>query len=103
MIINTKLFAKRLKEAREEKQLTVRELAEMVSTSGATISRYETGTHEPKSIMIVKLSLALRVSSSWLMGANVSKYGELGSAPCKKNSNFRHNSGRASRSLSRTH
>lgn len=68
------IFAQRLKQAREEKGLTVRELAEMINTSAATISRYENAIHEPKSNTIALLAEKLGVNPAWLMGADVDKY-----------------------------
>lgn len=68
------IFAQRLRQAREERNLTVRELAEMINTSAATISRYENAIHEPKSHTIALLAEKLGVNPAWLMGADVDKY-----------------------------
>jgi repressor LexA len=70
-----KEFGKRLREAREERNLTVKELGELMDTSGATISRYENGVHEPKREIVKKIADVLGVSAAWLMGAPVEKYG----------------------------
>jgi len=69
-----KLFGQRLKEVREEKNLTTRELGEMLGTTAATISRYETGIHDPKRVFIQQTASTLNVNPAWLMGANVDKY-----------------------------
>lgn len=68
------LFAVRLKEAREDNNLTTRELAEMVGVAASTISKYENRTHEPKLQIVQKLAEALNVNPVWLMGAHVDKY-----------------------------
>jgi len=72
-MLKTKLFSERLKEMREEKNLSVKELGESCGTSGATISRYETGVHEPKSNMVKKLAEFFNVNPAWLMGANIDR------------------------------
>lgn len=68
------LFAVRLKEAREDNNLTTRELAEMVGVAASTISKYENRTHEPKLQIVQKLAEVLNVNPVWLMGADVDKY-----------------------------
>lgn len=73
-MLKTQLFSERLKMLREERNMSVKELGETVGTSGATISRYETGVHEPKSRMVQKLADYFKVNPSWLMGADVDKY-----------------------------
>jgi transcriptional regulator with XRE-family HTH domain len=75
-VIKTQLFSERLKVLREEKNMSVKELGESVGTSGATISRYETGVHEPKSNMVKKLAEVFDVNPAWLMGADIDRYNE---------------------------
>jgi transcriptional regulator with XRE-family HTH domain len=72
-VIKAQLFSERLKMLREEKNISVKELGEAVGTSGATISRYETGVHEPKSKMVRLLADYFDVNPAWLMGANVDR------------------------------
>ena len=73
-MISFDLFRERLRSTRESHGLTIKALGEQVGISGATISRYETGVHEPKSQAIALLSEALGVSAVWLMGGDVDKY-----------------------------
>jgi transcriptional regulator with XRE-family HTH domain len=75
-MLNIKLFPERLKAVREEKNLTVKDLGEMCGTSGATISRYETGVHQPKSCMVEKLAEVLDINPAWLAGANIDRNNE---------------------------
>jgi repressor LexA len=76
-------FGVRMREARNDKDLTVRELGEILGVSGATISRYETGEVDPKRTFIAQTALVLGVDPAWLMGANVDKY-TAKPIPCKK-------------------
>lgn len=62
------VFARRLKEAREEAGLTLRELGEKVRLSESTIARYEKGTIEVKHATLVMLADVLGVNPAWLMG-----------------------------------
>jgi transcriptional regulator with XRE-family HTH domain len=75
-VIKTQLFSERLKQLREEQNISVKDLGERCGTSGATISRYETGVHEPKSNMVQKLADFFNVNPAWLMGADVNRNGE---------------------------
>lgn len=67
-------FGKRLKESREENGFTVRELAELIGVSASTVSKYETGVHEPKMQVIEKIAKILNVNPVWLMGVQADKY-----------------------------
>jgi repressor LexA len=73
-MINFGTFGERLKQAREDNNLTVRILGEQIGVSGATISRYEKGVHEPTRATIDQLSEILGINPAWLMGANVEKF-----------------------------
>lgn len=75
-MLKTQLFSERLRQLRTDKNMSVKELGELCGTSGATISRYETGVHEPKSNMVKKLAEIFDISPAWLMGANVEKKGQ---------------------------
>ena len=61
-MIDIALFSKRVKECRENIGLTVRELADMVGTSGANISRYETGKHGAGSDILGKWLMYLMLT-----------------------------------------
>lgn len=58
----------RLKEERENKRMTQQQLADLVGLSMITISRYETGTRQPKSGDLQKIADALGVTVAYLMG-----------------------------------
>lgn len=73
-MISLDLFRERLKQTRESKGLSVEKLGELTGTSGASISRWETGIHEPKSNAISLMAEALGVNPAWLMGADVDQY-----------------------------
>lgn len=76
-------FSRRLKECRENRGWTVRELADMISTSAASISRYENGIHGAGRQAIEDLAKLFNVNPAWLMGADVEKYLD-DVQPCKK-------------------
>ena len=61
-------IAKRLLDRREAKNLSRRELAELIGTNDNQIWRYETGRNEPTAEMIYKLSKALDTTSDYLLG-----------------------------------
>jgi repressor LexA len=75
LILNSvKRFGLRLKEIREERNLTTRQLAEMFSTTAPTISRYENGVHDPKRVFIQQVANTFGINPAWLAGENVDKY-----------------------------
>ena len=51
----------RLKELRQQRQLTQLELAEQVSVDRVTIARLETGTRNPSMDLLLRLAKVLRV------------------------------------------
>lgn len=66
-----KTIGERIKERREELNISVADLAERLSMSKATVHRYENG--EIKNIKLpVAMAIAheLKVSSAWLLGKN---------------------------------
>lgn len=60
----------RIKELRQEKGLTLRQLSEKTGIRDNTISQYETGKRYPKEINLLKLADFFGVSSTYLMGEN---------------------------------
>ncbi|MFA5385105.1 MAG: transcriptional repressor LexA [Eubacteriales bacterium] len=68
------IFAKRLKECRENAGLSQRDLAKKLHMSNANVSRYEKAEHGPGRSAINDLANFFNVSPAWLMGANVHKY-----------------------------
>ncbi|MFA4854173.1 MAG: helix-turn-helix transcriptional regulator [Candidatus Omnitrophota bacterium] len=67
-------FARRLKEARTEKGLSLEELAKANGTTKATLSKYENAKCEPKMMKAKKLADYLGVSFDWLIGDSDEKW-----------------------------
>lgn len=65
-------ISKRLKEARRQKHLRQRELADMIGVTVATISSYERNDapKTPSVRVLIQLAEALGVSLNWLCGVN---------------------------------
>jgi repressor LexA len=63
-----KLFARRLRELREEKKLTQVELGEKLNISGSTISMYEQGRRMPDPDTLYKIAKFFDVSLEYLLG-----------------------------------
>lgn len=61
-------LATRLKELRKEKGYTLEKMANDLSTTKVTLSRYENGTREPKSETLNQLSDYFNVSIDYLFG-----------------------------------
>ena len=69
-----KIFSKRLKTLREEKQLTQDALAEKLGISRGSISFYENGTRTPDIEVFCRIASFFNVSLNYLMGlANAGK------------------------------
>ena len=61
-------FNERLKELRMEKQLSQKELADVISTGQSSISAWERGEREPLAHQLIDLSFALNCSVDYLLG-----------------------------------
>lgn len=66
--VSLEIFARRLKQLREKHNLSTRALAEIVGTSNATISRYETGKRDPDLLIVHKLATHFDVTIEYLCG-----------------------------------
>ncbi len=55
----------KIKEAREELQLTQKELAELVGVTSSAITNYEIGVSHPKEPILIKLMSALRKDANY--------------------------------------
>jgi transcriptional regulator with XRE-family HTH domain len=71
-------WAKRLKEARERKGLTQKQLSELVHVSDKAISNWENGTHEPKLAEFETIADATDANLAWLLAGQ--EPGEPGGA-----------------------
>ena len=63
-----KIFAERLNELREEKNLSTKALGKLLGVSDATISRWENDVNEITADKLVKVALFFKVSSDYLLG-----------------------------------
>lgn len=61
-------FGERLRTLRKQRNLTQKQLAELVGVQNSIISFYEVGDRMPSPEMLVKLAAALRVSADYLLG-----------------------------------
>lgn len=62
------LFSERLKDLRNEKELTQRELARLLELSSSTIAMYETGQRMPDPETLQKLADFFNVTVDYLLG-----------------------------------
>ena len=58
----------RLRLAREQRGISQRDLGKAMGVSAVTISRYETGEHEPGIAELVKIADYFNVSVDYLLG-----------------------------------
>lgn len=65
------IFAERLKRLREEHSLSTRALGEIIGTSNATISRYETGKRDPDLILVHNMAQYFGVTIEYLCGEDI--------------------------------
>ena len=67
------IFSERLKKLRDEHGLNTRALGEIIGTSNATISRYETGKRCPDLILVAKIAQYFDVSIGYLCGLTINQ------------------------------
>ena len=73
--MDMQIFAKRLNAAREEKNVSVAELAEALGVNKTTIYRYEAGTFKAlKADLLIAIAEYLNINPDYLTGATDSKY-----------------------------
>lgn len=73
--MDDKIFAKRMREAMDEKNMTSAELCRITGIGKSAISAYRSGKYLPKQNNTYFIAKALGVSPAWLMGGNT-KYVE---------------------------
>ncbi|MHC1683030.1 MAG: helix-turn-helix domain-containing protein [Clostridiaceae bacterium] len=66
-------FAERLKELRNEKGISLDKLAEILSTTKATLSRYENNLREPKHEFVQNCAELFDVSVDYMVGKSNNK------------------------------
>ena len=69
--ISLEIFAKRLKKLREDSGLSTRALGELIGTSNATISRYETGKRDPDLVLVHNIAKYFNVTIEYLCGEDI--------------------------------
>lgn len=67
------IFSERLKELRIERQLSQKELADLLSTGQSSISAWERGEREPLAHQLVGLAGVFECSVDYLLGISDSK------------------------------
>ena len=68
------IFGERLKELREERDMTQEELSNFLNVTRQSISGYETGSNEPILENLVKISKIFNVSIDYLLGLTKDRY-----------------------------
>ena len=63
-----KIFAERLRELRQEKNLSMKELAKAINATDAAISNWENQINEPKISYLKELALFFNVTTDYLLG-----------------------------------
>lgn len=56
-----------IKEARENAGFSQKELAELIGVAPSTLNGYESGKHDPKSDLLVKIAAACHVTTDYLL------------------------------------
>ncbi|MDY2851341.1 MAG: helix-turn-helix transcriptional regulator [Candidatus Borkfalkiaceae bacterium] len=62
------VFSQRLRELRQEKGLSMRQLAKELQTTDAAVSNWENGINEPKISYLKSIAVFFNVSSDYLIG-----------------------------------
>ncbi len=70
-------FSERLKLIREQRGLTLDDIAMGIQSDKSTLSQYETGKRRPNHEMIIKVSEYLGVSADYLLGLTDKEDGKL--------------------------
>lgn len=63
-----KVFSERLRELRQEKGLSMKQLAKELNTTDAAISNWENGINEPKISYVKSIAIYFEVSTDYLLG-----------------------------------
>ena len=62
------IFAERLRDLRLEKGLSMKQLAQIINTTDATISYWENNINEPKISYLKAIATFFQVSTDYLLG-----------------------------------
>lgn len=63
-----KVFSQRLRELRQDKHLSMKQLAKELNTTDAAISNWENEINEPKISYLVSIAKFFNVSTDYLLG-----------------------------------
>lgn len=63
-----KIFSERLRELRQEKNLSMKQLAKEINTTDAAISNWENSINEPKISYLKAIAVYFCVSTDFLLG-----------------------------------
>lgn len=63
-----KVFSQRLRELRQDKRLSMKQLAKELNTTDAAISNWENEVNEPKISYLVSIAVFFNVSTDYLLG-----------------------------------
>lgn len=69
--VTLEIFATRLRRLREQHGLSTRALGELIGTSNATISRYETGKRDPDLVLVYNMAQYFGVTVEYLCGEDI--------------------------------
>lgn len=69
--VTLEIFAERLKKLRKGHGLSTRALGELIGTSNATISRYETGKRDPDLMLVHNMAQYFGVTIEYLCGEDI--------------------------------
>lgn len=83
-------FASRLKELRQNADLSMKQLADHIQTSDASVSNWENGVNEPKAEYIVRLADFFECSADYLLGRE-DDFGVVAGSRIANLSKARHN------------
>ena len=73
MDTNKKIIGVRIKEGREAKKLSQKELAEHIDVTPSAVNQYEKGEKTPLAETLLKLAKVLDVSTDYLLGVSPEK------------------------------
>ena len=62
------IFSQRLRELRQDRGLSMKQLAKAINITDAAVSNWENGINEPKISYLKALALFFNVSSDFLLG-----------------------------------
>jgi len=66
-------IGQRIKHLREKKELTQKQLADLVGITEASLSRYENDLREPKAEIVSRIAKALNTTTDFLLGLHISE------------------------------